>query len=82
MTAHERWAGRPSGNVPTNVPGIRQRALAIRLSCIVSVDGLTIAATITNHATTRVACDVAWWIDADFADVQKRGAETASKRPT
>src|SRR5438270_12952613 len=41
-------SGQSGDTVPTNERGIAQRALAIRLTYILTIDGLTLAATITN----------------------------------
>jgi glycogen debranching enzyme len=37
----------------------------------VSIGGLTVTLTISNHATRRIETEVTWNLDADFADIQE-----------
>jgi glycogen debranching enzyme len=64
-------SGQAGDDTPTNAQGIAQRALAIRLFCAVTPNGLTLRLTITNHSKRRVTCDVAWQLGTDFADIQE-----------
>jgi N-terminal domain of (some) glycogen debranching enzymes len=57
--------------VPTNQRGIPQRGLAIRLLYSVRLDGLRIDLHIGNHTRKRIDCELAWSLDADFADIQE-----------
>jgi glycogen debranching enzyme len=51
--------------------GVPHRALSIRVVHTVSVDRLTVGVTIVNHSTRDVDIDIAWVLDADFADIQE-----------
>jgi glycogen debranching enzyme len=64
-------SGQSGDEVPTDADGIPQRALAIDVRYTCLLDGLTVAVTVANHARQRVACELAWVIDADFADIQE-----------
>lgn len=64
-------SGQSGDDVSTDADGIPHRALSLRAVYTLTVGGLTITLTISNHATRRVEIDVAWNLDADFADVQE-----------
>jgi glycogen debranching enzyme len=51
--------------------GIPHRALALRLTYRVGLADLSATLTVANHASRSVECDVAWTVDADFADIQE-----------
>jgi glycogen debranching enzyme len=67
-------SGQSGDEIPRNAHGIPQRALAIRLTYTIDVDGLRIAATVVNHSREQVACELTWVLDADFADIQEAQA--------
>ncbi len=64
-------SGQAGDDTPSNVRGIAQRALAIRLLYAVTLDGLDIRLSITNHSKRRVICELAWLVGTDFADIQE-----------
>jgi glycogen debranching enzyme len=64
-------SGQAGDDVPRNARGIAQRALAIRLLYVVTLSGLTVRLTVTNHSKRRVACELAWQVGTDFADIQE-----------
>lgn len=64
-------SGQAGDDVPRDEQGIPQRALVIRTQATARVDGLSIDVSIANHAIEPVSFDVAWVIDADFADIQE-----------
>jgi N-terminal domain of (some) glycogen debranching enzymes len=49
-------SGQAGDDTPANARGIPQRALAIRLLYIVTLNGLTVRLTVTNHSKSRVTC--------------------------
>jgi glycogen debranching enzyme len=51
--------------------GVPQRAIDIRLAHRVSPASLAATAVLTNRASRPVALEVAWEVDADFADIQE-----------
>jgi glycogen debranching enzyme len=63
--------GQADDGFPTNERGIPQRALSIRLLYIVTLTGLTVRLTLMNHSRRRVACELAWQVGTDFADIQE-----------
>jgi glycogen debranching enzyme len=67
-------SGQSGDDTPKDEHGIPQRAFVIRLMYRVEVDGLAIAATVVNHSRNPIACELAWSIDADFADIQEAQA--------
>ena len=67
----ECGSGQPGDDTPANARGIPQRALAIRLLYIVTLSGLMVRLTVTNHAKRRVACELAWQVGVDFVDIQE-----------
>jgi glycogen debranching enzyme len=64
-------SGQSGDDVSTDADGIPHRALSLRAVYTLSISGLTVSVTISNHATRRVEADVAWNLDADFADIQE-----------
>jgi glycogen debranching enzyme len=64
-------SGQSGDDVSTDADGVPHRALSLRVVQTVSIGGLTVTLTISNHATRRIETDVAWNLDADFADIQE-----------
>lgn len=83
VNGHEPWLCEPAALQPDALAftyvhpeavddaAVPHRALSLRLLYTVKIDGLTVTLTISNHATRRVEADVAWQVDADFADIQE-----------
>ena len=55
----------------TDEHGVTQRAIDLRLSLGVRLDGLQASLTIANRSRRRVELNIAWVLDADFADIQE-----------
>lgn len=51
--------------------GIPHRSVSLRVLHQLSIDGLTVTATVSNHSTRPIDIDLAWLLDADFADIQE-----------
>ena len=64
-------SGQSGDDVSTDEVGIPHRALSLRATYALSIAGLTVSLTISNHSTRHVDADVAWVLDADFADIQE-----------
>ena len=64
-------SGQSGDDVPADEHGIQQRALSIRLAYTTKPHALGIAVTVTNHSKGPVGCELAWALDADFADIQE-----------
>jgi glycogen debranching enzyme len=64
-------SGQSGDEVSTDADGIPHRALSLRVVHTVGIGGLTVRLTTSNHATRAVETDVAWNLDADFADIQE-----------
>jgi glycogen debranching enzyme len=64
-------SGQSGDDVSTDAAGIPHRALSLRTVHAVTIGGLTVGLTISNHSTRRVETDIAWDLDADFADIQE-----------
>jgi glycogen debranching enzyme len=64
-------SGQANDDESTDEHGIRHRGLAVRLTYITLLNGLDVALDITNHSLRAVECDLAWTVDADFADIQE-----------
>jgi hypothetical protein len=64
-------SGQAGDDTPSSARGIPQRALAIRALYLVTLDRLDIRLNITNHSRRRVACELAWRVGTDFADIQE-----------
>ena len=56
--------------------GVSQRAIDLRLSYGVRLDGLEASLTIANRSRTQVELELAWMLDADFADIQEAQSGT------
>jgi glycogen debranching enzyme len=75
-------SGQSGDDTPTNARGIPQRALAVRLVYIASLTGLTVHLTVTNHSKRRVTCELAWYVEADFADIQEAQSRRREQEAT
>ena len=64
-------SGQSGDDVSTDAEGIPHRALSLRATYALSIARLTVSLTISNHSTRHVDADVAWVLDADFADIQE-----------
>ncbi len=64
-------SGQSGDDVSTDAEGIPHRALSLRANYALGIAGLTASLTIRNHSTRRVDADIAWILDADFADIQE-----------
>jgi len=64
-------SGSAGDETPTNARDIPQRALAIGVTYTAACDGLVIDVRVTNHAKIAVSCELAFELDADFADIQE-----------
>jgi glycogen debranching enzyme len=64
-------SGQSGDETSTDEDGLPHRALSLRLIYTLRIDGLTVSVTIGNYSTRRVELDVAWMLDADFADIQE-----------
>src|SRR5439155_27355917 len=64
-------SGQSGDDYSTDEQGIRHRALAIRLTYATRLNGLHIDLDIRNHSPRLVECELAWTVDADFADIQE-----------
>jgi glycogen debranching enzyme len=73
-------SGQSGDDVSVDADGIPHRALSLRVVYSVSVAGLSVALTISNHATRRIEADLAWHVDADFADIQEAHAGKREQR--
>jgi glycogen debranching enzyme len=67
-------SGQSGDAVSVDPDGVPHRGLSLRVDHTVMLTGLTIALTVSNHATRRVECEVSWSVDADFADIQEAHA--------
>jgi len=73
-------SGQSGDEIPRDRDGIPQRALAIDVTYTPRVDGLGVAVSVANHGKQRVACECAWSIDADFADIQEAQSGTREQQ--
>jgi glycogen debranching enzyme len=64
-------SGQSGDDYSTDEQGIRHRALVIRLTYATLLNGLRIDLDVSNHSPRPVECDLAWTVDADFADIQE-----------
>jgi glycogen debranching enzyme len=60
--------------------GVTQRAIDLRLRYRVGPGGLDAELVLTNRSRERVELDVAWGVDADFADIQEAHGGTREQR--
>jgi glycogen debranching enzyme len=61
--------GRAGDEEHTDVHGVPERSLDLRLSYTVGVSQLSIELAVTNRARRPVEVELAWVVDADFADI-------------
>jgi glycogen debranching enzyme len=64
-------SGQSGDEASTDSEGIPHRALSLRAVHTLRLDKLTVALTIVNHSTRGIDADIAWAVDADFADIQE-----------
>ena len=64
-------SGQSSDEVTTDAQGVPHRGLSLRVVHAVGISELTITLSISNRASRRIEADVAWVLDADFADIQE-----------
>lgn len=64
-------SGQSGDDVSTDADGIPHRALSLRATFSLSIARFAVSITISNHSTRQVEADVAWVMDADFADIQE-----------
>ncbi len=55
----------------TDDAGVQERAIDVRVEHRVAPNALVTTATLTNRSQARARLDLAWEVDADFADVQE-----------
>jgi glycogen debranching enzyme len=67
-------SGQSGDDESLDADGIAHRAFSLRAVHSVGVAGLSVALTITNHTTRGIEADLAWHVDADFADIQEAHA--------
>ncbi|MCA1650469.1 MAG: hypothetical protein LC753_09360, partial [Acidobacteria bacterium] len=73
-------SGQSGDEVSTDAQGIPHRALSLRAIYTLRIGGLTVSITISNHSTRQIEADVAWSVDADFADIQEAHADTREQQ--
>jgi glycogen debranching enzyme len=66
--------GHATDDIPTDARGIPERSLDLRLSYHVGIAHLEAVLAITNRARRVLGFEVAWTLDADFADIQEAQA--------
>jgi glycogen debranching enzyme len=64
-------SGQSGDDASTDADGIPHRALSLRAVYAVRIGGLGVTLSIANHSTHAVELDIAWALDADFADIQE-----------
>jgi glycogen debranching enzyme len=64
-------SGQSGDEVSTDAHGIPHRALSLRAVYRVSSTGLGVTLAIGNYSTRLIEADIAWSLDADFADIQE-----------
>lgn len=64
-------SGQSGDEVSTDADGLPHRALSLRAVHTLSIDSLTVSLTVSNHSMRRIEADVAWIVDADYADLQE-----------
>jgi glycogen debranching enzyme len=69
-------SGQSTDIVTLDAHGVPHRSQAIRLHYVLGLSGLDASLRITNHARQPVEYDVAWDVDADFADLEEAHAGT------
>jgi glycogen debranching enzyme len=63
--------GHATDDIPTDDRGIPERSLDMRLSYHVGISHLDVVLAVTNRARHAVGVEIAWLLDADFADIQE-----------
>jgi glycogen debranching enzyme len=63
--------GQSGDAMPENARGLLQRALVIRRQYLLTLGGLIVQLTVTNHSRRTTACTLVWHFAADFADIQE-----------
>ena len=66
--------GHSTDDIPTDAHGIPERSLDMRVSYRVGVARLEVELAITNRARQPLTFELAWRLDADFADIQEAHA--------
>jgi glycogen debranching enzyme len=69
-------SGQSGDDVSRNERGIPQRALIVHLGYEIVHGRLRIRAAVSNRSRERVACDISFELDADFADIQEAQGST------
>jgi glycogen debranching enzyme len=64
-------SGQSGDEEPRNQKGIPQRGIDLTLTYRVSVDHLAASAVVANRTKAPVAFELAWILEADFADIQE-----------
>ena len=64
-------SGQAGDDEPRDERGLPQRGLNIQLRYRVRVASLEISASILNSSRETLDCDIGWYVDADFADIQE-----------
>ncbi|MGQ0714774.1 MAG: glycogen debranching N-terminal domain-containing protein [Gemmatimonadaceae bacterium] len=64
-------SGESGGEVTTDAHGIPHRALDVRVRHEVGVDSLHTSLTMANRSGRQLSVNVAWVLDADYADIQE-----------
>ena len=67
-------SGQAGDDEPRDQRGLPQRGLNIQLRYRVRVASLEIGASILNSSRETLDCEVGWYVDADFADIQEAQA--------
>lgn len=66
--------GHASDDVPTDARGIEERSLDLQLLYVVGIAHLDVVLAIGNRSRQAVDFEVAWTLEADFADIQEAQA--------
>lgn len=64
-------SGQSGDDVKTDAHGIPYRALDVRLRYELGIAELRVALEVTNRSQRAVSFEIAWQLDADFADIQE-----------
>lgn len=68
--------GQSQEHTPVDDHGVPQRAIDLRVRYRLAIAGLVVDATLTNRVpNTPITLELAWRLDADFADIQEALAE-------
>jgi glycogen debranching enzyme-like protein len=71
-------SGQSQDVTPRNERGLPQRAIVIRTTYSVELNGLTVATLVENRSRETLDFELAWNVSADFADIQE--AQSARRR--